>query len=221
MNILIIASRFPKEFGKAFAKHNYLLEVVSSPQEGISLAKAQYFDLIILDLQASKDGPPAIQAIRAKQIRTPILCLGKRDSAVEVARALNSGSDGYLIKPFLLPELFAYIRAMMRRCQTPRGMDLHYADLRLDPVTRKAWRSGQDIKLTTKEYQLLKYLLENAEQLVTRKMIVVNAWDTSANCLVSLINCYVTYLRNKIDKGFSQSLIHTVRGKGYILTENL
>ena len=134
---------------------------------------------------------------------------------------LDSGADDYLVKPFEPAELLARIRALLRRVEA--GADdeklLTYDDLRLDPVSHKVWRSGNEIDLTAKEYGLLEYLVRNPNKVLSRAMIAEHVWDYAFDSFTNIIDVYVNYLRKKVDKEYSTKLIHTVRGQGYILRE--
>ena len=116
--------------------------------------------------------------------------------------------------------MLARVRALIRRGTQDRGAELHFADLRLDPVTHKVWRSDKEIDLTSKEYALLEYMMRNPNQVLTRTMIAEHVWDYTFDSFTNIIDVYINYLRKKVDRDFDKKLIHTVRGVGYVLKES-
>jgi DNA-binding response OmpR family regulator len=166
-----------------------------------------------------KDGLAVIKDLRDKDIFTPVLCLTAKDTVEDIVSGLDSGSDDYLTKPFAFSELLARVRALLRRSAKERGAEIFFADLRLDPVTHKVWRSDKEIDLTAKEYALLEYFMRNPNQVLTRAMIAEHVWDYTFDSFTNIIDVYVNYLRKKIDRDFDKKLIHTVRGVGYVLKE--
>jgi DNA-binding response OmpR family regulator len=157
--------------------------------------------------------------LRAKDISTPVLCLTAKDSVEDIVAGLESGSDDYLTKPFAFGELLARVKALVRRISKDRGAEVHFADLRLDPVTHKIWRSDKEIDLTAKEYALLEYFMRNPNEVLTRAMIAEHVWDYTFDSFTNIIDVYVNYLRKKVDRDYDKKLIHTVRGVGYVLKE--
>jgi DNA-binding response OmpR family regulator len=132
-------------------------------------------------------------------------------------QGLNLGCDDYLVKPFSFAELLARIQVQLRRGAALGTAELRAADLVLDPLKRKVTRAGKNVDLSNKEFALLEYLLRNKDEIVTRNMIVENVWDSSFDNFTNVVDVYINYLRNKVDRGFEQQLIHTVRGVGYTL----
>ena len=185
------------------------------------MAESTEYDLILMDVMLpKKDGLSAIKEIREKNIQTPILCLTAKDTVDDIISGLDIGSDDYLTKPFAFAELVARVRALIRRGSQDRGAELYFADLRLDPVGHKVWRSSKEIDLTAKEYALLEYFMRNPNQVLTRTMIAEHVWDYTFDSFTNIIDVYVNYLRKKIDRDFDKKLIHTVRGVGYVLKES-
>ena len=196
------------------------VEVANDGETGVSMAVDGNFDLILMDIMLPKlDGLGAVQQIRDKGVGCPVLCLTAKDTVDDIVAGLDSGSDDYLTKPFAFAELLARVRALTRRGGDDRGAEITYADLRLDPVAHKVWRSDQEIELTTKEYALLEYLMRNPEKTLTRTMIAEQVWDYTFDSFTNIIDVYVNYLRKKVDRDFDKKLIHTVRGVGYVLKE--
>ncbi|TBR19317.1 response regulator transcription factor, partial [bacterium] len=146
-----------------------------------------------------------------------IMILTAKDSVKDKVSGLDSGADDYLTKPFAFEELLARIRAILRKKDSGEPARLKAGDLVLDLLTYKVSRSGKEIELTAKEYSLLAYLMRNQNTVVTRTMLSEHVWDINFDSYTNVIDVYINYLRNKIDRGFKKKLIHTLRGRGYIL----
>jgi len=205
---------------RGLEEENYAVDVAYDGEEGLYMAENAPYDLIIMDIMLPKrDGLSVIKELRTKDIASPVLCLTAKDKVEDIVSGLDSGSDDYLTKPFAFAELLARVRALLRRQKQDRGAELYFADLRLDPVTHKVWRSGNEIDLTAKEYALIEYFMRNPNQVLTRTMIAEHVWDYSFDSFTNIIDVYVNYLRKKIDKDYTKKLIHTVRGVGYVLKE--
>lgn len=176
------------------------------------------FNLVILDVGLpKKDGISVVTELRAAGNHIPVLMLTAKDEAEDVVSGLDAGADDYLKKPFVFSELLARVRALIRRGEQDRGAEIKFADLRLDPVNHKVWRGKTEIVLTAKEYSLLAYMVRNAETVLSRANIADNCWDYPFETFTNIIDVYINYLRKKVDGNFPTKLIHTVRGKGYIL----
>ena len=196
------------------------MRTASDGEEGFKLALEKTLDLIVLDWMLPKmNGLDLLKDLRGKKIMTPILMLTAKDSVEDIVAGLDSGSDDYLTKPFAFSELLARVRALVRRSESDRGAEIVFADVRLDPVTHKVWRGGQDIDLTGKEYALLEYFMRNPAQVLTRTMIAEHCWDYTFDSFTNIIDVYVNYLRKKIDREGDMKLIHTVRGVGYVFKD--
>lgn len=205
---------------RGLEEENYAVDVAYDGEDGLHMAENNPYDLLVLDIMLpKKDGLEVIRELRDKEISTPILCLTAKDKVEDVVAGLDTGSDDYLTKPFAFSELLARVRALLRRPTQDRGAELTFADLRLDPVTHKVWRSGKEISLTAKEYALLEYFMRNPNKILTRTMIAEHVWDYNFDSFTNIIDVYVNYLRKKVDKDFDVKLIHTVRGVGYVLKE--
>lgn len=205
---------------RGLEEEGYSVEVAYDGEEGVKKASDKAYDLILMDVMLPKmDGLAAIKQIREKQINSPVLCLTARDSVDDKISGLDIGADDYLAKPFAFAELVARCRALIRRGTSDRGAEIYFADLRLDPVAHKVWRAGNEIELTSKEYALMEYFMRHPYQPLTRAMIAENVWDYTFDSFTNIIDVYVNYLRNKIDRDYDKKLIHTVRGKGYMLKD--
>ena len=174
------------------------------------------FDLILLDrMLPDGDGLSLVRELRRRDDRTPTLCLTARDRVEERVEGLYGGADDYLVKPFSFDELLARIAAVVRRA--PSGPALEVADLRLDVPARRVSRAGEEIRLTAREFDLLRYLAEHAGRVISRTRLLEAVWDTVHDPGTNSVDVYISYLRAKVDKGHAVPLIHTVRGVGYVL----
>jgi DNA-binding response OmpR family regulator len=203
---------------KGLEQSGYDVEVAVDGQDGYSKFSGNDYDLVLLDLMLPKmSGWELIPVIRKSKPALPIIALTARVSVEDRVQGLNLGCDDYLVKPFSFAELLARIQAQVRRGTVLGAIELRAADLVLDPLKRKVLRGGKSIELSNKEFSLLEYLLRNKDQIVTRNMIVENVWDASFDNFTNVVDVYINYLRNKVDRGFEPRLIHTVRGMGYSL----
>ncbi len=222
MHILVVEDekKVASFIKRGLEEEKYTVDLAADGEEGLALGTANSYDLILMDLMLPKmDGLSVIRELRLKGIHTPVLCLTAKDTVDDIVSGLDSGSDDYLTKPFAFAELLARVRALVRRGSKDRGAEIHFADLRLDPVAHKVWRGSREVELTAKEYALLEYLMRNPNQVLTRTMIAEHVWDYTFDSFTNIIDVYVNYLRKKIDKDFDKRLIHTVRGVGYVLKE--
>ncbi|HOV12906.1 MAG TPA: response regulator transcription factor, partial [Spirochaetota bacterium] len=153
--------------------------------------------------------------LRKKNILKPILMLTAKNTTKDKVMGLDSGADDYLTKPFAFEEFLARVRALLRKKNIQETSKIKIDDLEIDLLTHEVKRSGKDIILTTKEYALLEYLIRHIGTIVTRTMITENVWDINFDSLTNVVDVYINYLRNKIDKGHEKKLIKTIRGRGY------
>jgi DNA-binding response OmpR family regulator len=203
---------------KGLEEEQYQVDVAHDGEEGLQRVLASEHDLIILDLLLPRrDGTSILREVRERRIDTPVLILTAKDSVEDRVAGLNSGCDDYLPKPFAFAELLARSRALLRRKSTDRGAILVAGDLLLDPLTRRATRAGKNVELTSREYALLQYFMHHPNQILTRTMIAEQVWDYNFDNFSNVVDVYVNYLRNKIDRNFEPKLLHTVRGIGYVL----
>jgi two-component system, OmpR family, copper resistance phosphate regulon response regulator CusR len=198
-------------------KSGYEVDLAADGTEGYDKFSAVDYDLILLDLILPKmSGWDLIPLMRERKPSIPIIAVTARTDVEDRVHGLNLGCDDYLVKPFSLDELLARIQAVLRRGEFGVA-PLRVEDLVLDPLKRKVVRGGKPIALSNKAYLLLEYLLRNKGKVVTRSMVLENAWSTNVNDFTNVVDVYINYLRNKVDKGFDTKLIHTVRGAGYML----
>lgn len=222
MRILIVEDqkKIASFIERGLKEEGYAVDVALDGIEGEWKALNNDYDLIILDIMLpGKDGIEICKSLKKNGVETPILILTAKDSVRDKVIGLDSGADDYLTKPFAFEELLARIRALLRRKKIPKNDVLQIADLKLDRLKREVWRGNKKIELTSKEYALLEYLMLNAGNVVTRTMISEHVWNENFDSFTNVIDVYINYLRNKIDKGFGKKLIHTLRGAGYILKE--
>jgi len=169
-----------------------------------------------------KDGLSILRDLRAEGVKTPVLMLTARNELEHRVEGLNLGADDYLPKPFAFSEVLARVRALLRRSGSDAGnVSLVVADLRIDPLTRKVRRGDRDITLTNKEFQLLEYLLRNKGRVLSRVILTEHIWDMHFDSDTNIVDVLINRLRRKLDDGFDLKLIHTVRGVGYVMKEEV
>jgi DNA-binding response OmpR family regulator len=206
--------------GKGLREQSYAVDTVGDGEQAVYLASVNEYDLVILDVMLPlKDGCAICRELREWGLRTPILMLTARDAVDDRVTGLDAGADDYLTKPFDFKELLARLRALSRRPTTVRPAVAQVADLTLDTVSHAVARGGRRVNLTAKEYALLEFLILNQGSVVGREQIGQHVWDEHFDPLSNVIDVYVKRLRAKVDNGYSQRLIHTRRGEGYVLSE--
>jgi DNA-binding response OmpR family regulator len=204
---------------RGLKEEGYAVDVAADGEEGYRLIMENDYDLILLDLMLPKrDGISLCRQIRQDDIQTPVVMLTAKSAVADKVTGLDAGANDYITKPFAFEELLARIRVLLRSA-VQTTTKLQAADLVLDLLTHKVHRAGQEIILSSKEFALLEYLLRNADTVVTRTMIYEHVWDIAFDTNTNVIDVYINYLRNKIDSGHEKKLIHTVRGRGYVLKE--
>jgi len=222
MRILLVEDeiRMASFIERGLKEDDYVVDVANDGEKALFLAEVNPYDLIILDIILPvKDGISVCRELRRKKINVPILMLTSKDGVRDKVLGLNSGADDYLAKPFAFEELLARISALLRRDKTDKTGILKIADLEMDRLKHKVTRAGKEIRLTTKEFGLLEYMMLNANHVVTRTMISEHVWHEDFDSFTNVIDVYMNFLRNKIDKGHKKQLIHTIHGKGYVLRQ--
>jgi len=207
---------------KGLNEHGYELTLAPDGQQGLRMAMQGTFDVIILDVMLPVlNGLDVCKWVRQEGINTPVLMLSALGTLEDKVQGLQAGADDYLLKPFHFKELIARIQALTRRQQHSAAGNnmLHIADLQLDRNRKYAQRDSREIILTAKEYALLEMLLQNSNRILSRDEIGNHVWGQDFDSSSNVIDVYINYLRNKIEKGFSSKLIHTVVGMGYIMKE--
>ena len=198
----------------------YSVDIALDGKEGSRLSLEEEYDLIILDIMLPyKDGISILKDIREANISTPVLMLTAKDDVADKVLGLDSGADDYLPKPFAFDELLARVRALLRRNASEKKLVLSAGELRLDTQMHKAFRNNTEIPLTPKEYGILEFLVRNKNRVVSRTMLSEHVYDYHFDSDTNVIDVFINKLRNKIDKGFDNTIIQTVRGVGYIIKD--
>lgn len=203
-------------------ENSYSVKKAYDGESGYREFKSHEYDLVILDINLPGiKGYELCKMIRESNERVPVLMLTAMGSVEDKLEGFNTGADDYLVKPFEFKELLARIRALLRRrsYSVPPGKKLSIADLEMNLDSKEVLRSGQSIKLTAKEFQLLEYFLRNPNRVLSRAEIALQVWELDFDSKTNVIDVYVNYLRNKIDKNYPVKLLYTVVGMGYILKD--
>ena len=222
MKILLVEDedRLASFIRKGISAEGYEVEVAYDGHMGLSLFRKNSYDIILLDVNLPHiNGFELCQLIRADNETVPVLMLTALDSLADKADGFNAGADDYLAKPFEFQELLLRLRALTRRNGTKPKQVLQLADLELNLDRKTVTRAGQRIDLTTREYSLMEYLMLNKGKIISRVDISERVWSLDFDSSTNVIDVYVSYLRKKIDKGFSTKLLHTIVGMGYVLRE--
>jgi two-component system OmpR family response regulator len=200
----------------------YAAEHCSDGREGLFRATEGRFDLLIVDrMLPHLDGLAIVSLLRQQNNQTPVLILSALGTVDDRVEGLRAGGDDYLIKPFAFAELLARVEALLRRKAAdgaPQGV-LRAADLEMNLLSRRVTRSGREITLTAKEFQLLEFLMRRAGQVVTRTMLLEGVWNLHFDPQTNLIDVHMSRLRAAVDRGFERPLLHTIRGSGYVIRE--
>lgn len=205
---------------RALELQKYAVDAVNNGREGLDLAVGEEFSLIILDVMLPEmDGIEICRKVREAGIHTPILMLTAKGQITDKVAGLDVGADDYMVKPFSFEELFARVRALVRRPTQTSEPVLGVKDLKLDPRTFVVKRGERQIELSAKEFSLLEYLLRNKNTVLNKDQIISHVWNYDSDILPSTIEVHIKHLRDKIDKGGEASIIHTIRGRGYTIKE--
>lgn len=220
MRILVVEDehKIANAIKKGLEQEAFAVDVAYDGTTGYDLASTEDYDVIVLDLMLpGMEGGEICKKLRSDKIHTPILILTAKGLLEDKVEGLNSGADDYLVKPFAFEELLARIRALIRRPKESIATVLIYEDLGLNTLTFEVKRGDKVIKLSSKEFSLLEYLLRHPKQIFTKEQIIGHVWNYDADILLNTVEVYIGYLRNKIDRPFPKkpALIHTVRGFGY------
>lgn len=191
---------------------------VRSGQQVLEKLRERRFSVVVLDLMLPDvGGIEVLKQIRQSGSLVPVLILTALGSVQERVVGLEGGADDYMVKPFALPELVARLKAITRRTQKPTSQHLRVGPISLDLSTRRIFREGKEVDLTPTEASLLEFLMRNADQVVTRKMLCEHLWESDWEGVTNVIEVHINRLRGKIDRDFERQLIQTVRGRGYVL----
>jgi two-component system OmpR family response regulator len=203
---------------RGLAEEGYAADVARTGDDAVWMAQATPYDAVVLDVMLpGMDGFAVCRELRENGVWAPVLMLTARDAVEDRVAGLDSGADDYLVKPFSFAELLARLRALTRRGPVERPTMLEVGSLRLDPATRKAWRADVEIALSPKEFALLETFMRRPGDVLTRLDLLEHAWDYAYENRSNVIDVYVRYLRQKIDRPFGVVSLETVRGVGYRL----
>jgi two-component system OmpR family response regulator len=223
VRVLIVEDE-PKMAGlirRGLVEEGHVADVASSGEDALWLAGAHPYEAIVLDVMLpGANGFDTCRRLRSDGIWTPVLMLTARDSVADRVSGLDVGADDYLTKPFSLAELFARLRALARRGGVERPTELAVGDLRLDPATRRVRRGDAEVELSPQEFALLETFMRRPGQVLSRLQLLEHAWDFAYENRSNVVDVYVRYLREKVDRPFGAASIETVRGAGYRLRED-
>jgi two-component system, OmpR family, response regulator len=220
MRVLVIEDE-PKMaalVARGLREEGHAADVASRGEDGLWMANSAPYDAIVLDVMLpGLDGFATCRRLREQGTWAPVLMLTARDAVTDRVAGLDAGADDYLVKPFSFSELLARLRALVRRAPGERPTQLEAGDLRLDPAARRVWRGETELELSAKEFALLELMLRRRGHALSRSQILEGAWDLGFESRSNLVDVYVRYLRDKIDRPFGRESIETVRGVGYRL----
>lgn len=222
MRILIVEDE-PKTsayLAKGLGEQGFVVDVARRGDDGLHLARTLEFDLVILDVMLpGLDGWSIVKAIRHAGLQIPVLFLTARDAVCDRVKGLELGADDYLVKPFAFSELLARVRSILRRGPARQAEIMRVADLEIDTARSRAARAGERLELTPKEFGLLSLLARRTGEVLSRTLIAEQVWDMNFDSDTNVIDVHIRRLRAKVDDPFESKLIHTVRGRGYVLEE--
>ena len=223
MRVLIVEDevKMAAALRRGLEAEGIVADIASRGEEALWMARATEFDAVVLDLMLPGiDGFETCRRLRADQVWTPILMLTARDSVEDRVRGLDQGADDYLTKPFSIAELMARLRALARRGPVERPAVLEIGDLRLDPATRRVWRGDAEITLSSKEFTVMEAFMRRPGEVLSQFQLLELAWDYDYENRSNVVEVYVRYLREKVDRPFGVKSIETVRGAGYRLRKD-
>ena len=226
MRILVVEDepKLATAVAQGLGEQGFAATIALNGEDAARQIEKQSFTLILLDLMLpGKSGLQLLRDLRRNGVTCPVLILTSRDAVEDRVQGLDAGADDYLVKPFAFPELLARIRALSRRTETkmaPTHMEL--ADLRLELDGRRAFRDGNELELTPREFELLEYLLQHSRGVVSREMLARDVWKETSRFtpIHNVIDVQIARLRRKVDDPFKRKLLHTVRGIGFVLRED-
>ena len=200
-------------------QEGHAVDVLHEGSKAGDQALAVDYDAVVLDVMLpGRSGFQVLRDIRARKASLPVLMLTAKDSVEDRVAGLDAGADDYVAKPFALAELTARLRALLRR-GAPRESVLKVADLEMDTIKRLVRRAGRLVDLKPKEYALLEFLMRHSDRPLTKSLIIEHVWDIHFDSISNVVEVHINSLRNKVDRGFTPPLIHTIRGVGYVLTD--
>ncbi|MGZ8716294.1 MAG: response regulator transcription factor [Gaiellaceae bacterium] len=223
MRVLIVEDqpKLAELLARGLREEGHAADVADRGEDALWMAPAALYDVIVLDIMLPGiDGLETCRELRRGGVWTPVLMLTARDAVGDRVTGLDAGADDYLTKPFSFDELLARLRALTRRVPAERPVTVEVGDLRLDPAAHRAWRGETELELSAKEFALLELLMRRPGNVLTREQLLEGAWDMSYERRSNVVDVYIRYLREKIDRPFGSDSIETVRGVGYRLKEH-
>lgn len=206
---------------RGLTERGNVVEVAPTGEAALAEAKVGDFDVVLLDVMLpGMDGFDVCRGLRAEKVLAPVLMLTARNAVADRIHGLDAGADDYLAKPFSFEELLARVRALARRGRVERPAVLSVGDLTMDPATRQVWRDEQEVAMSAKELALLETFMRRPGQVLTRDQLLDRVWDAAYENRSNVVDVYVRYLREKIDRPFDLHTLETVRGIGYRLTSS-
>ena len=221
MRILVVEDepKLGRLLVRGLGEEGHPTDLAPTGEEALWMAGAAPYDAIVLDVMLPGiDGFATCDELRARGVWTPVLMLTARDAIEDKIEGLDTGADDYLVKPFAFSELLARLRALARRAPSERPTALQVDDLRLDPATHRAWRGDDELDLTAKEFVLLEAFMRRPGEVLSRVQLLDAAWDLAFESQSNVVDVYIRYLREKVDRPFGRHSIETVRGVGYRLS---
>jgi len=222
MRLLVVEDYRPlqQSLVKGLREAGFAVDTTRDGKEGLWYATSNEYDVIILDLMLpGMDGLEILRKMRNQGKKSHVLILTAKDTVQDRVTGLDLGADDYLVKPFAFEELMARVRALLRRSYRQKNPSIKIKDLQLDLTSQRVWRCQEEIQLTPREYVLLEYLAMRAGQMVSRSDIWEHVYEFSSSASSNVVDVYIGYLRRKIERPNKPALIHTVRGRGYLLGE--
>ena len=223
MRVLVVEDerKLADVLARGLREEGYAADVAARGEDALWMAQSAEYDAIVLDVMLpGLDGFGTCKQLRVRGVWAPVLFLTARDAVANRVEGLDSGGDDYLVKPFSFDELLARLRALTRRASVERPPTLVVDDLRLDPAGHRAWRGDAELELSSKEFALLEIFMRRTGQVLSRPQLLNGAWDIAYESRSNIVDVYVRYLREKIDRPFGLQSIETIRGVGYRLRQD-
>ena len=223
MRVLVVEDeiKMAELLARGLREEGHAVDIAGRGEDALWMVRATPYDVVILDIMLpGLDGLETCRQMRASEVWTPVLILTARDAVSDRVAGLDTGADDYLVKPFSFSELVARLRALTRRAPQERPVALQAGDLRLDPAAHRAWRGDTELYLSVREFALLELLMRRPGQTLSRVQLLEGAWDMAFEARSNVVDVYIRYLREKVDRPFRRNSIETVRHVGYRLRED-
>jgi two-component system OmpR family response regulator len=220
MRVLVVEdeTKLARLLARGLSEEGHVADVAGRGEDALWMAQAAPYDAIVLDVMLpGLDGFATCRELRANEVWAPVLFLTARDEVEDRVRGLDTGGDDYLVKPFSFAELLARLRALVRRTPGERPTELVVGDLRLDPAAHRAWRGEVEVDLSAKEFALLHLFMRRPGETLSRQRLLDGVWDMAFDGRSNVVDVYIRYLREKIDRPFGRHSLETIRGVGYRL----